>query len=107
MVVGEKSLFWIPEELAYKGQPGRPQGMLVFEIDLLAQPSVPASCDAVVIAAPATPLGASAVKALQTYLQDQGKAFVVGDPKAAADPSPVTSPWIGRPIQQCHPASVV
>jgi peptidylprolyl isomerase len=27
--------FWIPEELAYKGQPGRPQGMLVFDVELL------------------------------------------------------------------------
>lgn len=35
MVPGEKTLFWIPEELAYKGQPGRPQGMLVFEVELL------------------------------------------------------------------------
>jgi FKBP-type peptidyl-prolyl cis-trans isomerase len=33
---GEKAIVWIPEELAYKGQPGRPQGMLVFEIELLA-----------------------------------------------------------------------
>jgi FKBP-type peptidyl-prolyl cis-trans isomerase len=36
MVVGEKSRFWIPEALAYKGQPGRPAGMLVFDIELLA-----------------------------------------------------------------------
>ena len=35
MVVGEKRRFWIPEELAYKGKPGRPQGMLVFDVDLL------------------------------------------------------------------------
>ena len=35
MVVGEKRRFWIPEELAYKGQPGRPQGMLVFDVELL------------------------------------------------------------------------
>ena len=35
MVEGEKTRFWIPEELAYKGQAGRPQGMLVFEIELL------------------------------------------------------------------------
>ena len=35
MVVGEKTRFWIPEELAYKGQAGRPAGMLVFEIELL------------------------------------------------------------------------
>jgi FKBP-type peptidyl-prolyl cis-trans isomerase len=34
MVVGEKRRFWIPEELAYKGQ-GGPQGMLVFDVELL------------------------------------------------------------------------
>jgi peptidylprolyl isomerase len=34
MVQGEKSRFWIPEELAYKGRPGMPQGMLVFEVEL-------------------------------------------------------------------------
>jgi len=35
MRVGEKRRFWIPEELAYKGRPGRPQGMLVFDVQLL------------------------------------------------------------------------
>ncbi len=35
MVKGEKRLFWIPEELAYKGRPNRPQGMLVFDIELI------------------------------------------------------------------------
>ena len=35
MVVGDKARFWIPEELAYKGRPNRPQGMLVFDIELL------------------------------------------------------------------------
>ena len=35
MVEGEKRRFWIPEELAYKGAPGNPQGMLVFDIELL------------------------------------------------------------------------
>lgn len=35
MVVGEKRRMWIPEELAYKGRPGAPQGMLVFDIELL------------------------------------------------------------------------
>ena len=34
MVEGEKRRFWIPEELAYKGRPG-PQGMLVFDVELL------------------------------------------------------------------------
>ena len=35
MVVGEKRRFWIPSELAYKNQPGRPAGMLVFDVELL------------------------------------------------------------------------
>jgi peptidylprolyl isomerase len=35
MTVGEKTRFWIPDSLAYKDQPGRPQGMLVFDIELL------------------------------------------------------------------------
>ncbi len=35
MVVGETTRFWIPESLAYRGQPGRPAGMLVFDIELL------------------------------------------------------------------------
>ena len=35
MVKGEKRKLWIPAKLAYDGMPGRPQGMLVFEIELL------------------------------------------------------------------------
>jgi len=35
MVVGEKRRFWIPEALAYQGAPGAPQGMLVFDVELL------------------------------------------------------------------------
>jgi FKBP-type peptidyl-prolyl cis-trans isomerase len=44
MVIGEKRRLWIPLELAYKGQAGRPQGMLVFDIELLGiapSPTVP------------------------------------------------------------------
>ena len=35
MKVGDKFRFWIPEDLAYRGMPGRPAGMLVFEVELL------------------------------------------------------------------------
>jgi peptidylprolyl isomerase len=35
MVEGDKRRFWIPENLAYQGQPGMPKGMLVFDIELL------------------------------------------------------------------------
>ncbi len=36
MVEGERRRFWIPEPLAYKGQPGSPQGMLVFDVELIS-----------------------------------------------------------------------
>jgi peptidylprolyl isomerase len=35
MVVGETRRIWIPEDLAYGGRPGRPAGMLVFDVELL------------------------------------------------------------------------
>ena len=35
MVEGETRRLWIPEKLAYAGQPGAPQGMLVFDVQLL------------------------------------------------------------------------
>jgi peptidylprolyl isomerase len=35
MVEGEKRRFWIPSNLAYEGQPDKPQGMLVFDVDLI------------------------------------------------------------------------
>jgi FKBP-type peptidyl-prolyl cis-trans isomerase len=45
MSVGDKYRFWIPEELAYKGAPSKPQGMLVFDIELIeikdAKPAKP------------------------------------------------------------------
>ncbi|MEZ4241909.1 MAG: FKBP-type peptidyl-prolyl cis-trans isomerase [Myxococcota bacterium] len=45
MKVGEKTRMWIPSELAYDNQPGKPQGMLVFDVELLSiedGPAVPA-----------------------------------------------------------------
>lgn len=35
MVEGEERRFWIPEELAYKGVSNRPQGTLVFDVQLI------------------------------------------------------------------------
>ena len=34
MAKGEKTRFWIPEDLAYKGEKA-PYGMLVFDVELL------------------------------------------------------------------------
>ena len=36
MVEGEKRRLWIPEKLAYRGMPGAPAGMLVFDVELIA-----------------------------------------------------------------------
>jgi FKBP-type peptidyl-prolyl cis-trans isomerase len=36
MTVGEKVRFWVPAKLAYANDRTRPQGMLVFDIDLVA-----------------------------------------------------------------------
>ncbi|CAN5912573.1 hypothetical protein BH11MYX3_BH11MYX3_13150 [soil metagenome] len=41
MSVGDRFRFWIPDELAYKGAQGRPQGMLVFDIDLVEIKAAP------------------------------------------------------------------
>lgn len=35
MTQGDQVRFWIPEALAYKGQAGKPAGMLVFDVELL------------------------------------------------------------------------
>jgi len=39
MVPGETRRLWIPESLAYKGQEGRPKGMLVFDVQLVDMPN--------------------------------------------------------------------
>ena len=53
MVPGETRRAWIPEALAYKGQDGRPKGMLVFDVELV---ELPARAPADVKAAPADAL---------------------------------------------------
>jgi peptidylprolyl isomerase len=35
MVEGESRRFWIPKKLAYRGAPGMPEGMLVFDVELV------------------------------------------------------------------------
>ena len=41
MVVGETRRLWIPEALAYQGRPGRPEGMLVFDVELISFVQMP------------------------------------------------------------------
>ena len=40
MSVGDKVRFWIPEGLAYKGASGKPEGMLVFDVELIKKDSL-------------------------------------------------------------------
>lgn len=47
MVAGEKRRFWIPEKLAYAGKEGRPQGTLVFDVELISfEPANPLAAPA-------------------------------------------------------------
>ncbi len=43
MVAGEKRRFWIPKKLAYDGAHGKPQGTLVFDIELIESGKPPAA----------------------------------------------------------------
>lgn len=38
---GQQARLWIPEALAYKGMPGKPSGMLVFDVELLSVTAAP------------------------------------------------------------------
>jgi peptidylprolyl isomerase len=53
MVAGEKRRFWIPQDLAYGGQPSRPAGMLVFDVELISFSESPSTPPADVAAVPA------------------------------------------------------
>jgi len=58
MTVGESRRLWIPEKLAYKGQKGKPQGALVFDVTLLEIPThAPADVKAPPTDAQRTPSG--------------------------------------------------
>ena len=79
MQIGEKTRLWIPEELAYKGQKGRPAGMLVFDVELLEiQKPIPAPAD--VAAAPAD--AKKTASGLAYKVTEAGKG---GDKPAAGD----------------------
>jgi peptidylprolyl isomerase len=56
LTVGEKRRFWMPADLAFKNAPGKPQGMCVFEIELVdVQPGAAANAQAAPQAIPAPP----------------------------------------------------
>ena len=53
MVVGEKRRVWVPEQLAFKGMKDKPQGMLVFDVELLGIEQSPLTAPADVAEPPA------------------------------------------------------
>jgi peptidylprolyl isomerase len=54
LVEGDTARLWIPEELAYKGRPGAPQGMLVFDVQLIKiEPTTPPAAPAAAANPPA------------------------------------------------------
>lgn len=70
MTEGEKRRLWIPQDLAYKGQPGMPAGMLVFDVELLrimkpegAAPAASGSASAAASAKPAASAPAASASA--------------------------------------------
>jgi ABC-type uncharacterized transport system involved in gliding motility auxiliary subunit len=88
-------------DVAEEGQSGISQagrlllsnGYTIDVVDLLARPVVSAKCTALVIAAPTAVLDPAALRAVRTYLEGAGKAFVLADPHSGADLTPVTSAW--------------
>jgi FKBP-type peptidyl-prolyl cis-trans isomerase len=93
MVVGEKTRLWIPEELAYQGRPGAPQGMLVFDVELLGIEAAPAAPGGM----PGNPHGAAPAgqptdpKAADKKAADPKTEKKPADPKTA-DKKPADQP---------------
>jgi len=71
MKQGDRFRFWIPKELAYNDRPGRPAGMLVFDVelvDLVKPPEVPAD----VAATPADALKTASGLAYKVLVPGKG-----------------------------------
>jgi len=88
MVEGETRRMWIPQELAYKGVPGRPEGTLVFDVqplEILEPPRAPAE---LIQPPPAAQVTASG---LTTLVLRPGTGLV--HPRAAATVTVHYSGW--------------
>jgi peptidylprolyl isomerase len=72
MVAGEKRRLWIPQELAYNGMPGRPAGMLVFDIELLDVSPSPSTPPPDVASVPADAKRTSSGLAYKTIREGKG-----------------------------------
>jgi FKBP-type peptidyl-prolyl cis-trans isomerase len=80
MVEGEQRRLWIPQELAYAGKPGQPQGALVIDLELLAvSPGTPPL-------APPSDLGAPPANATRTASGLVHALLSAGSSDARPDP---------------------
>ncbi|MEM9863961.1 MAG: FKBP-type peptidyl-prolyl cis-trans isomerase [Myxococcota bacterium] len=80
MRVGEHRRFWIPEDLAYPGRPGRPAGMLVFDVELIGVEPAPA--------APPVPIDVAAVPPTATTTSSGLASRVLQAGTGTAHPTP-------------------
>ena len=84
MVTGDKVRFWIPTELAYKGAPGKPEGMLVFDVELIEiKNPMPAPAD--VAAPPADAIKTSSGLAYKVLSAGTGTEKPTEDAKVTVD----------------------
>jgi peptidylprolyl isomerase len=87
MTKGEKTRFWIPTELAYNNKPGKPAGMLVFDVELLnivaAPKPIPAPPD--VAAAPADAKRTKSGLAYKVLTPGTGKEHPTADSMVEVD----------------------
>lgn len=81
MVEGEQTRFWIPSELAYNNKPGKPAGMLVFDVELLKIQDAPMGMS------PHGPLGAMGKPAVGAAPTPNGTRAPA--PATSAKPAPV------------------
>lgn len=81
MTVGEQRRLWIPEAQAYGGVPGRPEGTLVYDVELIAIEAVP----------PVTPVDVAAPP-VEAEVTASGLASMVLQVGAGADhPGPAST----------------
>lgn len=82
-----------PEGLSDAAEALRSNGYKTRTIDLLASPTRPKGCDAVVVAAPTRGLSEGAASAITAYLKRSGKVLLLADPRAEADLSAISGQW--------------
>ena len=87
MVVGEKTRFWIPVELAYNNRPGKPAGMLVFDVELVSIQAAPKPISAPedVAAAPKDAKRTKSGLAYKVLTPGTGKVHPTADSRVEVD----------------------